>query len=124
VGITEANSRMLRQDVTQAPPAERTNIIRDGGSSAGGGSQGNQVKNKPACSSKTTSMPDDNTKIINDWLRPNGVMNTANRDRLKKLVAGIGDCFIVAQFLTAKELAQNRKQFVQTLRDEGQIPSP
>ena len=152
VGIKEDDTKNIKQVVTQAPPALRAAILRDataptvvtpsrvnlGGGPVrivtpprGGGSrigdrpksnQGNQGEETPTCSSSTTSMPDDNTKIINNWLRPNGVMNSDNQNRLKRLVASMGGCFIVSQFLTAKELADNREQFVQTLRKEKLIP--
>jgi hypothetical protein len=126
VGIRETNTKELKQNVALAPPAARADIIRDGASSGsgsgsgGGGSQGNLVQDTQTC--KTTTLEDGNTKIISDWLRPKGVMNIANRDTLKKFVAGLGGCFIVPQFLTAKELAEDRKRFVQILHDQKQIP--
>ncbi|MDH2348711.1 hypothetical protein [Bradyrhizobium sp. SSUT77] len=129
VGIKETSTKELKQNVALAPPAARADIIRDGASSGAGGggagsggagSQDNIVRDTQTC--KTTTLKDDNTKIINDWLRPDGVMNTAHRDTLKKFVAGLGGCFIVPQFLTAKELAEDRKKFVQLLRDKKQIP--
>ncbi|MDB5578950.1 MAG: hypothetical protein JWR80_4126 [Bradyrhizobium sp.] len=129
VGIRETATKELKQDVTQAAPAARADIIREAamnGTGGGGFRNGDlpksgQGKEKITCSSNTTSMPDDNTKIINNWLRPGGTVNIENQNRLKSLVKSMGGCFIVAQFLTAKELADSRAQFVQTLRSENQI---
>jgi hypothetical protein len=149
VGIKEADTKGLKQDVTQAPPAARAGIIREaamrtgssltgdglgsGRSDSGGkvtgtkdgankSGQGNQGNNTAACSTKTTSGPDDNTKIINDWFRPNLVVNSDNQKRLKEFVASIDRCILVSQFLTAQEQADNRAKFVQALRKEKLIP--
>ena len=105
VGIRETNTRELKQEVTQAPPAVRAAIIRDATIPAeparvgGGGRRGVAVTPPPASGGRDdapvakTCMPvvDDSAETLVDFLCPANLLRKSRKDQLVGLNAVLVD---------------------------------
>jgi hypothetical protein len=113
IGIREDDTKLVKQAVTQAPAGQRAEILRTATPSV-------PVEVVPAKPVVTVSFgPDAISAKLNDWLMPNGVLNTANRDELRIFADGVESGLQVNTFLSAKKYAPQRKTFA---RRKGLIP--
>src|SRR5262245_8823945 len=101
IGVTLANPRpmtraSIRQAVGVASPAHATPPTSSGGT----------VVRIPA----SEFGPDQVTKILRDWLSPDGVLDTARRQTVRDFIARVKPGLLISTFLDGKEYAALRVQ--------------